>query len=110
VAVAAEAALDRHRRRADLGWLSPLTEAVVDPSLLVLRDPSTGVTETIEVDAHPLADERVVILRAPEAGRRLDVAPADVVPSPSGALAARLDGWLDRVVSTLALRAAAASE
>lgn len=110
---AVEGALDRHRGRADLGWLSPLTEVVLDPSLLVLRDPSTGVAETIEVHAHPLVDEGVVMLRAPEAGLRLDAAPADVAgvgEPPSGALAARLDEWLDRVVSTLALRVAAACE
>jgi hypothetical protein len=109
LAAATERALDRHRRRADLGWLSPLTEAEVTPGLLI-RVPPTDVDEALVVDAHPLLDDGVLVLRAEQARLHLDVSPDDLLPAVSPALVARLDPWLDRVVSTLALRVAAELE
>jgi hypothetical protein len=105
-----ERALDRHRRRTDLGWLSRLNDAVVVPAPLVIRVPPTDVDEALVVDAHPLLDDGVVVLRAEQAGLDLKVSPGDLLPSASVALVSRLDGWLDRAVSTLALRVAAELE
>lgn len=114
------AALDRHRARTDLGWLSPLTDAKVLPGTgnadderfdagpLVIRAPAPGgpvVEELLTVHAHPLDGEQGVVLRAEQAQVGLVVG-LDETPS---ATAARLQPWLDRVVSTLALRVAAES-
>jgi hypothetical protein len=103
-------ALDRHRRRSDLGWLSRLSDAVVTPAPLVIRVPPTSVDEALVVDSHPLFDDEILVLRADGAGLDVKVAPPELLPDPSAALGARLDAWLDRVVSTLALRVAAELE
>jgi len=102
---AVERALARHRRRRDLGWLSPLADAVVGSSPVTITVPSAGVAEVLPVDAQPVLDDAVVILGAEEAQLRLDVRPDEV-----DQLAGRLDPWLDRVVSVLALRVAAELE
>jgi Fic/DOC family protein len=102
---AVERALARHGRRVDLGWLSPLTDVVVSSSPVTITVPSAGVAEVLPVDAQPVLDDNVVVLRAEEAQLRLDVRPDEV-----GDLAERLDPWLDRVVSVLALRVAAELE
>lgn len=117
---AARDALARHRARPDLGWLSPLKDADVVPAgpsshgerfdagPLVIRAPVPGgpvVEELLAVDAHPLEGEGVV-LRAEEARVRLEAG----LDEPPPTLAGRLHPWLDRVVSTLALRVAAETE
>lgn len=93
---AVDGALRRHRARTDLGWLAPLDRATVEPvGEGVLVD--AGVArEVLIVDAHPLSGGEPV-LQAREAGLQVDAA-------------ADLDGWLDRAVSTLALRVAAELE
>lgn len=106
---AVERALDRHRRRGDLGWLSPLTDVVVSDSPLLVRAPTAGVEEAIVVDAHPLLDKGSIALRATEASLSIDIDPEDLPPMSAG-VTSRLDPWLDRVVSTLALRVAAELE
>jgi hypothetical protein len=105
-----ERALDRHRRRSDLGWLSRLSDAVLSPAPLVIVVPPTTVDEALVVDTHPVLDDDVLVLRAEQAGVDFKVAPPDLLPEASVALASRLDAWLDRVVSTLALRVAAELE
>jgi hypothetical protein len=114
-------ALARHRARTDLGWLSPLVGATVvppaspgheervdaGPLTLVVPLPGGGdVEEVITVVAHPLDAEGGVVVRAREAQLRLDVALGE---SPEG-VASRLAPWLDRAMSTLALRVAAELE
>jgi hypothetical protein len=103
---AVERALGRHRRRSDLGWLSPLGDATVAADL-VIDVPPTAVGEILVVDAHPLDDDGVLLLRATHAQLRLALHPEEVA---AGGLEARLDPWLDRVVSVLALRVAAELE
>ncbi len=118
VADALPRALARHRARADLGWLSPLTDAqVVVPAgnphggrselgALVIRVPLAGgrtVEEVLAIDAHRLDCPGRVVLRAQEAGLRLD----ERVAEPGPGRLERLEPWLDRVVATLALRTAA---
>ncbi|HEX3621677.1 MAG TPA: Fic family protein [Acidimicrobiales bacterium] len=103
-------ALGRHRRRADLGWLSPLSDATatVDTSgSVVVREPETGVDERIEVDTHPVLDEDTLVLQAVEARLRLPAEPGELRPSVSHTFRSRCDAWLDRTVTTLALRVAA---
>lgn len=114
---AVDEALARHRRRTDLGWLSPLTDAVAEPpspdrppSSLRVGVPALGVDEVLTVDGHPLADDGAVVVHAAEAQLRLTATPDDLLPSLSPAFAAALAPWLDRVVSTLALRVAAETE
>jgi Fic/DOC family len=102
---AVEGALARHGRRTDLGWLSPLTDAVVTSSPVTITVPTAGVAEALPVDAQPVLDDGVVVLRAEEAQLRLEIHPGDV-----DELTGRLDPWLDRVVSVLALRVAAELE
>ncbi len=104
---AVDRALDRHRRRPDLGWLSPLTDAVAGGVPLVVGVPGVDVAEVIAVDTHPLADDGAVVLRAEEARLQLRTAPPELVPAVSDDLTGRLEPWLDRVMSTLALRVAA---
>jgi hypothetical protein len=107
---AVEGALDRHRRRADLGWLARLDEAVVTPSPVTVRVPGVDVDETLSLDAHPVLDDDTVVLRAVQAQLRLDVRPEELLPTLTAALRPRLDAWLDRSVSCLALRVAAELE
>jgi len=115
-------ALDRHRARTDLGWLSPLADAEIvvpapssheerfDAAALVVRVPPSGgpaVEEDLPIAAHPLGgDGGVVVLRARHAQLNFEVA----VGWPGPELSARIEPWLDRVLSTLALRVAAAQE
>lgn len=115
-------ALERHRARPDLGWLSSLAAAQVvvprpdsheerfDTGPLIVVVPLPGgiaVQETIAVDAHPLDTggdgEGRVVVQARDAQLRLEVD----VGEPADVSSARLRPWLDRVVSTLALRVAA---
>lgn len=105
---AVERALARHRARRDLGFLSPLDEVVVatSPRTLALAAPGIDVGEVVTVDPHPVLEEGVVVVGAREAQLRFDVAPDEV----AGAMAGRLEPWLDRVVSVLALRVAAELE
>lgn len=130
--VAAEAALARHRRRADLGWLHDLADAHVvgppapggdqrfDAAPIVLRVAcgTEVVEERLAVDPHPVAGDRdgdVIVVRAVEAGLEIDVRAAEVVAHaadrlpdrPPGGLTDRLDGLLDRAVTALAVRVAA---
>lgn len=105
---AVERALSRHRRRPDLGWLSRLDEAVVDPSPAVVGVRAVDVYEKLAVDPHPLLDDDALELRAEQAQLRLLIRPAELLPAVSDGFAAALDGWLDRAVSCLALRVAAA--
>ncbi len=108
---AVDRAITRHRRRSDLGWLSALTDATVEPGPpLVIRDPITGVAEQVDVDGHPVDGKGLLALRAREAGLTLEAPPAALLPSVSDAFGSQLDGWLDRAVSTLALRVAAELE
>lgn len=112
------AALERHRARTDLGWLSPLTDAAVvpggpsshaerfDAGPSVVRASAPGgpvVEELLVIDAHPLEGDGGVVLRAVEAQVHL----AAGLDDPPATVVARLRPWLDRVVSTLALRVAA---
>jgi hypothetical protein len=89
------AALKRHAadpsRRADLSGA-----AVELGAAITIRVPSAGVEEVITVDAHPL-DDGALTAMAREAGLRFK-SRAKIAP------------WLDRVVSTLALRTAAELE
>jgi hypothetical protein len=103
---AVERALARHQDRTDLGWLAPLTDAVVTTSPLTIAVPSVAVAEVLPVEPHPVLDDDVVVLRAEEAQLRLGIRPDEV----GGDLVARLDPWLDRAVSVLALRVAAELE
>lgn len=113
---AVEQALTRHRRRTDLGWLAPLTDASVEPpspdrpSSLRVGVRPRGVDEELAVDGHPLVDDGVIVVHAAQAQLRITAAPEDLVPAVSPAFAAALARWLDRVVSTLALRVAAETE
>ena len=96
-----DAALDRYRRRSDRGWQADLSSAVAVPFEEGLRirvelEGGATVEEVLTVDAHPLEGDAVV-LTAREAGLR--IGPDDP-----------LEPWLDRVVSVLALRVAAALE
>jgi hypothetical protein len=68
--------------------------------------PSVAVAEVQPVEPHPVLDDDVVVLRAEEAQLRLGIRPDEV----GGDLVARLDPWLDRAVSVLALRVAAELE
>jgi len=118
---AVRGALTRHRARTDLGWLPPLNDADIDPSAvadgerlfearpLVIRaplPPGPGVKEALSIDAHPLGGKGHVVLRAEEAGLRIDVR----VGEPADEWRSRLEPWLDRIISTLALRTAAEIE
>ena len=109
---AVEAALHRHRRRPDLGFLSDLSDATAGPSpvgvTIVVR--GIDVDETVRVDAHPLLDDGTIVLRAEHAQLRLALQPGELVPAMDPAASARLDTWLDRAMSTFALRVAAALE
>jgi len=101
-------ALARHRSRADLGWLSPLSgaEVLAPAGLLVIRVPlvdGRDVEEVLAIEAHPLDLPGHVVLSAREAQLRLH----GRVGEPGPALLERLEPWLDRVVSTLALRTSA---
>lgn len=105
-----EDALDRHRQRTDLRWLSRLDGTIVCASLgpLAIRiemdvDGPNPVEEHLSVEAHPpLGDAQAVQLRAEQAQLALEVRPTDAASADD-----RLAVWLDRVVSALALRAAA---
>lgn len=114
-------ALQRHRARADLRWLSPLAGAAAvartpggdgdrfDAPPLVIRAPLPGgstVDEALVIDAHPLLGGGCVLIRAEEARSSLEVP----LEESGGGLPTRLAPWLDRVVSTLALRVAAELE
>ncbi len=119
-AVAAQA-LERHRARTDLGWLSTLADAQVvapgpssheerfDAGPLVIVVPLPGgpvVEEVVVVDGHPADGDDRVVVRARDARLRLEVD----VHEPAEVSSARLRPWLDRVISTLALRVAAELE
>jgi hypothetical protein len=106
---AVDRALSRHRRRTDLAGRSALTDAAIGPDL-VIRDGPSGVEEALVVDAHPLLDDHGLVLRAGEAQLRLDLDPEELSPAACSALRSRLDPWLDRVTSVLALRVAAELE
>ena len=82
-------ALDRHRRRPDRGWGADLSAATVTAGG-TLTVTVGRVVERLNVDAHPQ-----LVIVAEEARLRHD----------SGRDG--LDAWLDRVISTLALRVAA---
>jgi hypothetical protein len=102
-----EDALARHRRRADLGWLSPLEGAVVGATAerLVIRAPAGPelvVEEVLAVDPHPLSGDGAPMVRAVHARLQAALGPDGTVPA--------LEAWLDRVVSCLALRVAAEVE
>jgi hypothetical protein len=89
------AALERHA--ADPGRRADLSGATVElGAAITIRVPSAGVEEVITVDAHPL-DDGALTAMAREAGLRFK-SRAKIAP------------WLDRVVSTLALRTAAELE
>ncbi|MGI8810740.1 MAG: Fic family protein [Acidimicrobiales bacterium] len=97
---AVEEALRRHHdrppraRRADLsGAAVTWSEAVV---IRVPIGPGRTVEEVLTVDVEPAESDGPVSVTAAEAGLRLGATP--------------VDGWLDRVVSTLALRVAAELE
>jgi len=69
-------ALARHRSRADLGWLSPLSgaEVLAPAGLLVIRVPlvdGRDVEEVLAIEAHPLDLPGHVVLSAREAQLRL---------------------------------------
>ena len=108
-AAAAEKALARHQSRTDLGWLADLSGATVTAGdLIVLSAPVDGggpVDETLAVDPHPLegaADQ--VILRAREA----DLALTTTVEQMAAGGPPELPDMVERAVTALALRAAAA--
>lgn len=82
-------ALDRHRQRPDRGWGADLSTATVTAGEPLTVTVGT-VVERLAVDAHP----RLVVV-AEEAMLRHDSGDEG------------LDRWLDRVISTLGLRAAA---
>lgn len=117
-------ALARHSGRADLGWLSDLSAAAVVadrpadetrfravPLTVRVAQGQAVVEERLSVDAHPVdADPEMLVLRAHEAGLRLDVATSDLRRPGAADLRARLDGLLDRAVTALAVRVAAESE
>ncbi|MGH9164134.1 MAG: Fic family protein [Acidimicrobiales bacterium] len=105
LATALPEALKRHRRQPAVRWRSDLAGATVtsDAALaLTVSVPNTGVDEELVVDAHPVGLEPpAVLLSAHQAGLDLTVGPDDDVD---------LGPWLDRVVSALAVRTAAAAE
>ncbi|MGI8685533.1 MAG: hypothetical protein ACR2MO_10675, partial [Acidimicrobiales bacterium] len=123
LAAGAEAALARHRRRADLGWMADLAAARVaappwrdgatrfDPepvTIRVARGEGPAVQEVFDVTAHPVAGGGdVVRLRAVEAELDMDVRAADVAGPVPAAFTDRLDVLLDRAVTALAVRTAA---
>lgn len=114
-ATAARAALLRHSSRTDLGWLSGLAGAVVTvggPVRLVAPVPGGAtVSDVLTVDPHPLeGDGESVVLRATEAELGITARCADIAAPAGNGLSNRLDDLLDRVVTALALRAAAASD
>lgn len=121
---AAERALDRHRARTDLGWLSNLAETTVMTDAtavtgaapaappVVLSSPlpfGPPLEETLSIDAHPLSGDPIVVLSAEVAELSLDVDLAELLPQVSGSCAATLDAWLDRVVTSAAVSVAAQS-
>ena len=85
----------RPDRRADLSAAAVTAEDAV--TVRVPLDGQRAVEEAIAVDAHPEDGDGPVVLRAREAGLRLEAGDG-------------LDPWLDRVVSVLALRVAAELE
>lgn len=118
---AVQGALKRHRARTDLGWLPSLNDADIDPPAVADRErlfesrplviraplpPGPGAEEALSIDAHPLGGKGHVVLRAEAAGLRIDVR----VDESADEWHDRLDPWLDRIISTLALRAAAEVE
>ena len=119
---AARAALGRHRDRRDLGWMSPLagTDVVAvrappgpDTAGVGLRCPLPSgavLDETLHVDAHPLACDDAVVVRASVACLVLELDPAALLPRPSDGVCSALDAWLDRVVTSLAVAVAAESD
>jgi len=123
---AAEAALGRHRRRSDLGWMDDLAAARVmgppageDASRFhaapVTIQMATGdgptVQEVLAINAHPLAGpDDVVRLRAVRAELDVDVRAGDVASPVPADFTSRLDGLLDRAVTALAVRAAAGED
>lgn len=109
---AVEQALDRHRRRPDLGWLSSLADVEVAPAPagVTVRHGGTGVAEELSVDAHPVLDVGALELRAVHARLHLHVRPEELDDPGTAGVRSRLDPWLDRALSTLALRVAAELE
>jgi hypothetical protein len=92
---AAAEALERYRQRLDRR--TDLSAAVLaGGEEVTIRVPVPHVEEVITVDAHREEGGGPPLLTAVEAGLRLDASPGT-----------DLDGWLDRVVTILALRVAA---
>lgn len=115
---AAARALTRHQRRSDLRWLSRLDDAVVltpgasrPPCIQVPLDNATVIDEALTVDAHPISgDGEGLLVTAHHARFSVAVQPADIVPTISDDVDQRLQDWLDRVVTALAVRVAAELE
>lgn len=112
LAEATERALARHRRRTDLRWLSRLDDAVVLTSgplrIQVALGTTTVVEELLTVDAHSMsAKSEGLLLTARHAQLSEELRSTDLVPMISAEADRRLQGWLDRVVTALALRVAA---
>ena len=123
LAASAEAALTRHRRRTDLGWMADLSAAAVegkgsgddaprfDSPPLSIRVPlgdGTVAEERLVVDPHPVSavgDE--VVLRAQWAEVEVRLRPDEMLPPTSASLGRRIDGLLERAVTALAVRVAA---
>lgn len=125
VIAAADAALTRHRRRSDLGWMADLAGAGVagtpategsprfDAETVTLREAArdAAVQETLRITAHPVARPAdVVVLRALEAELEIDVRAADVAGPAAAAFSVRLEDLLDRAVTALAVRVAAEAD
>ncbi len=126
LAPAAEAALARHRRRADLGWMANLAAAEVvappagdeasrfDAAPVTIDVPISGrtvVREVLALTAHPVAGpDDVVLLRAVGAEFDLAVREGDVARPVAAGFAGRLAALLDRAVTALAVRAAVAED
>lgn len=103
-------ALDRYRRRPEPGWRVDLGGVAVaagpEAVIRVPLEPGGVVEEVLRVDAHPIDGQEAVLLTADQAGLRLEIRPG----TGWTAVEAALGGWLDRVVSVLALRVAAEVE
>ncbi len=126
LAPAAEAALARHRGRSDLGWMADLAAAEVvappagdeafrfDAAPVTIDVPTgggTAVQEVLALTAHPVAGpDDVVLLRAVGAEMDLAVRVGEVAGAAPAAFTGRLDALLDRAVTALAVRAAAAED
>jgi len=119
---AAAAALARHARRRDLGWMPDLSSASVvgdaagdraryRAAPLALRVPLPDgrvVEERLVIDAHPVdGDGDGLWLRADGADLHLHVRPPELSPPLAPRVRLDLDALLDRAVTALAVRVAA---